>query len=423
MRNWEEGQLNDSSLLAVLSDIQIPPLQAIRIKSTQGETIYSSSDCGDVGNLVIETSVLEIKDDSLLMVTGRIDKETSIPVIMIPIRSIIGKKIGILEVYFMDAGIQYAHRITEIIASILLVFIFIFNSLFLISFLISRKLINPIKEVAIRLKNTTLNELTEKDLIPLVKHDEIGLLVDAYNGMIKKLEESKDAIAEAEKQTAWQDIAKQVAHEIKNPLTPMKLSIQQLQRTLTNNPSQTTQEVIQSLSLFIEQIDNISTIASSFSSYAQMPIPKKVRMNLTEVLQKSIQFVLTSEQISISFEHIREEMWVLQDPSFMDRLLKNILLNAVQSVPKGRMPILHVDIQKRIKSVVISIQDNGSGIPESLKDKVFLPHFSTKKIGSGIGLAIAKKGVESMGGNIWFESQRGLGTTFYVEVPLQETIV
>lgn len=423
LRNWDEGQLNDSSLNALLSGIQMPPLQAIRIKSTQGETIYSSSDCGDVGNLVIETSALEIKDDSLLMVTGRIDRQTSIPGIMIPIRGMMGEKIGVLEVYFMDAGIQYAHRITEIIESILLVFIFIFNSLFLISFLISKKLINPIKEVAIRLKNTTLNELTEKELIPIVKHDEIGLLVDAYNGMIKKLEESKDAIAEAEKQTAWQEIARQVAHEIKNPLTPMKLSIQQLQRTLTNNPGQATKEVIQSLSLLIEQIDDISTIASSFSSYAQMPIPKKVRMNLAEVLQKSIQFILTSEQISISFEHIREEIWVLQDPSFMDRLLKNILLNAVQSVPKGRMPILHVDIQKRIKSAVISIQDNGSGIPESLKDKIFLPHFSTKKIGSGIGLAIAKKGIETMGGNIWFESQEGVGTTFYVEVPLQGAII
>lgn len=423
MRDWYEGKRTDSSFVAFLSDIQVKPLHTVLIKNKQGGIIYTSSKEGSLGNLFIEKTTWDTTTDSLLIFEGRSQRTMPVTGTMKPIRSVLGDKIGSFVIYFSDASIQYANRITEIIQSILLVFLIIFNGLFLISFFISKKLINPIKDVAIRLKNTTLSELTEKERIPLVKHDEIGLLVDAYNGMIKKMEESKDAIAEAEKQTAWQEIAKQVAHEIKNPLTPMKLSIQQLQRTLAKNPGQATPEVMQSLALLIDQIDDISTIASSFSSYAQMPIPKKVRMNLTEVVQKSIQFILSSEQIPISFESIREDIWVLQDPSFMDRLLKNILLNAIQSIPKGRKPNLHVGIQKRMKSAVVSITDNGSGIPESLKDKVFLPHFSTKKIGSGIGLAIAKKGVESMGGNIWFESQEGVGTTFYVEVPLQGAIM
>ncbi len=424
IREWFSGERTDSSLVGMLSTIPLKPLHTLHFVDKQGKVIFASTELNHEDNFDIKNTIWDSPiADSPLIFEG-ITSTMPVTGIMRSIRSEYGKKIGSIQLHFLDSEIQYVHRITEVIQSILVVFLIIFNGLFFISFFISKKLINPIKAVAIRLKNTTLSELTEKELIPFVKHDEIGLLVDAYNGMIKKLDESKNAIAEAEKQTAWQEIAKQVAHEIKNPLTPMKLSIQQLQRNLIKNPGQPlTPEMKETLSLLIDQIDDISAIASSFSSYAQMPIPKKVRINLVEVVQKSVQFMLTSQQTQISLHFSQNEIWVLQDPSFMDRLLKNILLNGIQSVPKGVLPEIEVQIEQRSRSAVISIKDNGVGIPDENKEKIFLPHFSTKKIGSGIGLAIAKKGIESMGGNIWFESQEGKGTTFYVEVPLQGTIL
>ena len=373
IREWFSGERTDSSLVGMLSTIPLKPLHTLHFWDNQEKIIFASSELSHLGNLGTKKTVWDSPiADSPLIFEG-ITSTMPVTGVMKSIRNEYGKKIGSIQLYFLESRIQYANRITEVIQSILVVFLIIFNGLFFISFFISKKLINPIKAVAIRLKNTTLSELTEKELIPFVKHDEIGLLVDAYNGMIKKLDESKNAIAEAEKQTAWQEIAKQVAHEIKNPLTPMKLSIQQLQRNLIKNPGQPlTPEMKETLSLLIDQIDDISAIASSFSSYAQMPIPKKVRINLVEVVQKSVQFMLTSQQTQISLHFSQNEIWVLQDPSFMDRLLKNILLNGIQSVPKGVLPEIEVQIEQRSRSAVISIKDNGVGIPDENKEKIFL---------------------------------------------------
>jgi two-component system, NtrC family, nitrogen regulation sensor histidine kinase NtrY len=244
------------------------------------------------------------------------------------------------------------------------------------------------------------------------------MLTKAYNKTIKKLEESKAALSLSEKQTAWREMAKQVAHEIKNPLTPMKLSIQQLQRTLPVEDPKLKDRMKRALNSLTEQIDNISEIANSFSEFAKMPVPKTEKFDMVDTVQKTVDLYQQSNNIKIEFVSDDSEIWVSGDRLFFSRVITNLILNGIQAVPPVRQAKIEVKVYKETKNGTVAIKDNGTGIPEEVKKKVFITNFSTKVSGSGLGLAMAKKGIEHAGGNIWFETVENEGTTFFVDLPI-----
>ncbi|MFC5269706.1 sensor histidine kinase [Adhaeribacter terreus] len=325
--------------------------------------------------------------------------------------------LGFISLPFFDSEKELNIKLIELATTILNIFTLMFIGFMVLTYLAARVLTVPLNLITEKLKQTTLTGQNER--IIYNSNDEIGLLVKEYNQMISKLEESKEELAVKEKEAAWREMARQVAHEIKNPLTPMKLSLQYLQKAIAekrNNVDELISKISQTL---ITNIDILSDIATSFSSFTALPELKPERINLATVLKRSVD--LNHDPLTAKFETSLavDDVHVMADEKLLMRTFNNLFLNALQAIPAGREPFIQVSLREVPgNKVLVSIKDNGSGIPAEVQDKVFIPNFSTKYSGSGIGLAVAKKGIEGAGGRIWFETVENEGTTFFIELPL-----
>ncbi len=235
--------------------------------------------------------------------------------------------------------------------------------------------------------------------------------------MLDELEKSAGLLARSEREGAWREMAKQVAHEIKNPLTPMKLSIQHLQRALKDNipdVKELTEKISQRL---IEQIENLSNIATAFSDFAKMPQGNFIHLDIIPILSSTVELFQESEQIEIKFQYPENICLVNGDKEQLMRVFTNIIKNAIQAIPENQEGIIDILLEDNQTNFLISIKDNGVGIAEEKRNHIFEPNFTTKSSGSGLGLAISKNIIERMSGKIWFESTLNSFTTFYIEIP------
>lgn len=320
-----------------------------------------------------------------------------------------GNLIAILGMPFFNTKNHLHRQRVDVFTNLII----IFSATFLLSVAIGhigfRRVTEPIRLLSKRF--TSLNYLTElQQPIDYEYKDEIGLLVREYNMMLVKLKDSREELEKVQKETAWKEIARQVAHEIKNPLTPMKLKIQQMQRE-TTKPSREF-DLLQSL---LVQVDTLASIADSFSAFTQMPAPKNELFDFSSLV-KQVCMLYSADNLKLDID-LEERVRVFADPKLFSQILNNLIVNAIQAMDKNEK-ILTVSLKVSSRKMTLSIEDNGCGINQSNADKVFNPYFSTKSQGSGIGLPLAKKGIEQAGGNIWFESDFGKGTTFYVSLPL-----
>lgn len=339
------------------------------------------------------------------------------------IKSYDGRLLGVLSIPYFYARPELDRQIIEVIASALSIFTALFLFFLILSYFASHVLTEPLRLLTQKIRKTNLER--PNDPVHWQSDDEIGLLIREYNRMLVKLEESKQALAQTEKQSAWREMAKQVAHEIKNPLTPMKLTLQHLQRTFPNSkegaegaPDPARRIILRTFDSLLDQIDNLSDIATSFSEFAKMPLPKRETFEVTGVFNKTADLYADDKRISLRREISNGPIMAIGDRQLIGRILTNLLINAIQSVPPGRKPEIDLKLYTNTDAVQIEIHDNGAGIPEAIRTKVFLPNFSTKRGGSGLGLAIAKRGVEHAGGTIWFETTDNVGTSFFVTLPL-----
>ena len=337
------------------------------------------------------------------------------------IKSYDGRLLGILSIPYFHARPELDRQIIDVIASALSIFTGLFLFFLILSYFASNILTKPLRLLTQKIRKTNLNR--PNDPLPWRSDDEIGLLIREYNRMLVNLEESKQALALNEKQSAWREMAKQVAHEIKNPLTPMKLTLQHLQRTFPNtngsgggNEVARNRVIQRTFDSLLDQIDNLSDIATSFSEFAKMPLPQNEVFEVTEVLNKAADLYADDSRIDLRRQIAAGPVMVIGDRQLMGRILTNLIINGIQSVPPDRKPSISLELYTRDDEVQIEIHDNGAGIPESIWTKVFLPNFSTKRGGSGLGLAIAKRGVEHAGGSIWFETTEGVGTSFFLSL-------
>lgn len=317
---------------------------------------------------------------------------------------------GFIAMPFFDSKNHLRRQQIEVFGNLITIFGLIFILAILVGNWVLNNLMHPLRMVAGKIRHVTLQDVNQPILYE--SSDEIGSLVKDYNHMLVKLEESKLALAKSQKETAWKEIARQVAHEIKNPLTPMQLKIQQM---LRRNEAGT--KDYEALSSLLTQVDTLSQIAGSFSAFAEMPAPDN-KLISWELLVEEVMTLYQSDNVNFTHQ-LDKEVVIEADEDIFRRILNNIVLNAIQSVEPDLAEI-HIGLEKKSGKAVLSVSDNGRGIPDELRDKIFLNYFSTKTTGSGIGLALAKKGIENAGGNIWFESNQGKGTTFYISMPLVE---
>ncbi|WP_439185297.1 ATP-binding protein [Carboxylicivirga taeanensis] len=285
-----------------------------------------------------------------------------------------------------------------------------------VAILISRPITRPLSLIQDRLAQIRIDKLNQK--IGYRGNDEIGRLVKEYNRMVDEISESAEKLAKSERETAWREMAKQIAHEIKNPLTPMKLSVQYLTKAWENQPEDFHNYLTRVSKTLIEQIDQLHAIANEFSDFAKMPQAKRTKVDIIEKLTNTAALFERSEPtIHFQFDINESQRFVFADPDQLVSVFNNVIKNAVQAIPTAREGLIKIATQTTESKIIISVSDNGKGIGTEVMSKIFMPNFTTKSSGMGLGLAIVKNIVKNSGGNIWFETTENIGTTFYIELP------
>lgn len=296
------------------------------------------------------------------------------------------------------------------------IYLLILILFFFLSAFIGRQLTAPLQVLQNSLRQIRIGQENKK--IEYKPKDEIRQLVDQYNRTVDELLKSVELLAQSERETAWKSMAKQVAHEIKNPLTPMKLTIQQLQRRKEIGDGGFDEYFDQSALVLIEQIENLSRIASSFSSFAKLPDAKLVKVDLVGVVKSVVKFFENvNEQIQFTFQCEEREIFVFADQDQLIQVFNNLVKNAIQAIPSDRLGQIRVAVTRVNNDINVSVADNGKGVAEEDKVHIFSPNFTTKSTGMGIGLAISRNIVRYMGGDITFETKYNKGTTFVVSLP------
>ncbi len=311
--------------------------------------------------------------------------------------------------------IKTQNNVTDFVGTLLNVYVFLFLLAGAIALAVANSITRPIVVLGEQIKNFKLGRKNKK--LEWDSEDELGELIRNYNNMAVQLDESAQLIAKTERDSAWREMAKQVAHEIKNPLTPMKLSIQYMQRAIDSSPN--TIELVNRVSnTLIEQIDNLSQIASEFSNFGTMPQGNNQKIILNEIVETIHDLFRKRDDMDIFMTEPLDEIYVFADRNHLIRILNNIVKNAIQSIPTERKGRIDLKLYKKNGIAVIEVEDNGVGIAEEMKSKVFTPNFTTKSSGTGLGLAIAANMIESFNGKIKFTTIPEKGTRFYIEIPL-----
>jgi two-component system, NtrC family, nitrogen regulation sensor histidine kinase NtrY len=324
-----------------------------------------------------------------------------------------GALIGVVSVPFFQSVYSLERVQINIVANILNIFAIVFVVLVGLSYFVTQWLTFPLTFITQTLKKTSLTKTNQ----PLVwkTDDEIGLMVKEYNQMLFSLSESKAELEQTQRERAWREIAQQVAHEIKNPLTPMKLTLQQLERSVQAGVV-SPDKVQKGVSSLLTQVDTLNDIASSFSSFAKMPEPVIQPLELISLVRRIVD--LHSHTGDIRFDTAHREIRVKGDEQLLGRTFSNIILNALQAALPGVPAVVWVKAEVKEGKALISFRDNGKGIEPEIAGQIFIPHFTTKKSGSGLGLAIARQAIEQMKGKLWFETVPQKGSVFYIELPL-----
>ena len=318
--------------------------------------------------------------------------------------------------YFTKQSALKREIYTIVIAAVNIYFFLILFST-VIAVLISNNITKPLEMIQKRFREIKLGKPNEP--IQYESHDEIGALIYEYNRMAEELQNSAEKLAKSERESAWREMAKQIAHEIKNPLTPMKLNIQYLQKAWSDNVPDFPQRLERFSSSMIEQINSLSAIATAFSDFAKMPKADRVKVDLIERIRSSVEMFESNEHVNFKLDLPKNRVVpVFADKKQIMIVFSNLIQNAIQSIPRDREGLVRVSLKRDNDYVLLSIKDNGKGISSDIQDKLFRPNFTTKSGGMGMGLAIVKNIVENSQGQIWYQTKQDEGTVFYLKLPV-----
>lgn len=332
-----------------------------------------------------------------------------------PIYNAKNKLLGYINLQHFGQQREFENQIQKFLVAIINVFILLLAISIVLAIFISNWLTAPLRILQTSFAQVKFGKHNEQ--IHYEKEDEIGALVKDYNKKLEELEFAAQQLAKSEREMAWREMAKQVAHEIKNPLTPMKLSVQQLLRSFDPNDPKSEDKLKRVASSIIEQIDALTKIANEFSHFAKMPNPKEEEIELVQLVHGVKELFLEQDGAMITLESNVEQVRINGDRDQFVRVFNNLIKNALQAIPNDRKGLVEIRLLTEHGKVKIEIQDNGVGIEESKRFKIFVPYFTTKSNGTGLGLAMVKQIIENHNGTIDFESSEGLGTLFKIEIP------
>jgi len=333
-----------------------------------------------------------------------------------PLRNARNETIAYLGIPKFSFEHDYDMRIGQYLNTLINVYALVLIVIALFAIFLANQITFPLTLVSKSLSEISIDGKNEP--IKWKSNDEIGSLIKEYNNMIMALEESAQKLARSERESAWREMAKQVAHEIKNPLTPLKLGVQLLEKSWREEDPNFSKKFERFSKSFIEQIESLALIASEFSNFAKLPDTPFSRIDLVEIIKRSIEIYDNSEDLTITFKYGNPEVIVNGSRDHLLRIFNNLLKNALEAIPSGVKGKIDVVLEVQGQGALIMLSDNGRGIPEDLKDKIFNPNFTTKSSGTGLGLAFVKQAVENMLGTINFTTEQEKGTTFFIRVPL-----
>ncbi|QQS50012.1 MAG: GHKL domain-containing protein [Bacteroidota bacterium] len=327
-----------------------------------------------------------------------------------------GKLLAYLNLPYFTKQTELQEDITTLTVAIINIYVLLILLTIIIAVIISDQITRPLEMLQAKLRNLKLGSRYEP--IEYANSDEIGRLVNEYNSMVLELEKNIELLARSERESAWREMAKQVAHEIKNPLTPMRLSVQQLKRTWNDKREDFETYLQRVTETLLEQIDNLSAIAGEFSNFANMPLAKIEKVEVSVALSKVVSLFDSQDHVKVNYLASPGQYWVMADADQLTRVFINVIKNGIQAIPEGVEGKIEVKLERESNLALIHISDNGKGIPEEIIDRLFTPSFTTKSGGMGLGLAIVKNIVESIDGQVGFTTQVNKGTTFTIRIPL-----
>jgi two-component system nitrogen regulation sensor histidine kinase NtrY len=333
-----------------------------------------------------------------------------------PVRDVDGNVYSYINIPYFTSQSELKQEISNFLVTLTNLNAFIFLIAGLIALLITNRITHSFSIISDKMREVSLGKMNEQ--VVWNREDEIGVLVREYNKMVTKLGESAEALAKSEREGAWREMARQVAHEIKNPLTPMKLSIQYLQKAIDNNQENVKELSSNVANTLVEQIDHLSKIAADFSQFANIGTTNVTRFDLHDVIGSLKRLYSSDERVDLNWWPVEEPLLLEADKTQMNRLFTNLIANAVEACASNGECRIDVREETTGHKVRISIKDNGEGIAPEMQSRIFVPNFTTKSSGTGLGLAMCKGIVEQAHGKIWFETEEGKGTVFYVELPL-----
>lgn len=384
-----EGKLVKSSKASFSIDKVAPPIPNYVLKLVQSSVDKRYVDIKNINGIKNRSSFSQIKDEKF-------------------------KPLGILNIPYVEDDGFYEKELRQFLIRLSQVYSFMLIIAFALAYFLASYITKSLKTISDKINETSLNQKNEKIVIE-ANSREINSLINAYNQMVDKLEESASKLAQSEREQAWREMAKQVAHEIKNPLTPMRLTVQSFQRKFDLDDPNLKQKVDDYSKTLIQQIDTMTSVASAFSNFASMPAQQNETLNVVEVVEFSLDIF---NEDFIQFKSEKQEIIAVLDRTQLIRIITNLVKNAIQSIPEEQdLKVVLVSVNEKETMVEITVTDNGIGIEEINKEKIFEPKFTTKNSGMGLGLGIIKNIIENYKGTITFETELGKGTTFTVSLP------
>ena len=385
-----DGKLLKSSKASFSVDKVAPPIPKYIVKLVQSSIEKRYVDIKNIDGVKNRSSYSEIKDDKF-------------------------KPLGILNLPYVEDDSFYQDEIQDFLVRLSQVYFFMLIVAFTLAYFLSSYITKSLKTISDKINETSLDQKNEKIVIE-ANSREINSLIKAYNAMVDKLEESATMLAQSEREQAWREMAKQVAHEIKNPLTPMRLTVQSFQRKFDPEDPYLKQKLNDYTKTLIQQIDTMSSVASAFSNFASMPAQQNETLNVVEVVEFSLD-IFNEEYIH--FESDKKEIITIMDRTQLIRIITNLVKNAIQAIPEEKeQKSIIVAVKELDNNVNITVNDNGIGIESEYIEHIFEPKFTTKTSGMGLGLGIIKNIIENYKGTITFETEYGKGTTFIVSLPI-----
>jgi len=294
---------------------------------------------------------------------------------------------------------------------------FLMTAIIAISF--TRRITHPIIELTDATKKIAEGDFSIQ--IISRRDDELGLLIRSFNSMVQNLEKSRDALLRNEKISVWQNMAQQLAHEIKNPLTPVKLSAERVLRRWRNDPERIGEIIESSMLAIIQETEGLTTLLNEFRTLSKPMEQSNTRIDLWEPIEEAVNSYSNSyPHIKFDIDHVQKGIHVKIDKHRISQILSNIIINAVDAMNEKGLIEIRTDLEKKREVCYcrISVIDSGIGIKTQERGKIFTPYFTTKESGTGLGLPIVERIVIDHGGAIWFDSAEGVGTTFYIDLPI-----